>query len=275
VSLDEPGAHRDAGRRVVAFLVSLLVPGTGQLVFAHSLHGVAWFVLCLLAILSMPVSQVIGLAVFVGARLPAALLAAFTPRSRILYPPWRRVALGWSAMFGFAALFWFAVESSYLADVAVEGATMAPTLLPGDRVVVAKAVYAVRLPFAGTALARPAEPAAGDLVMLRRSGRHACKRVIGVAGDKVAIRGGLVHVNGIPAPQSHALIADDVPEDFLETEVPPGQLFVLSDDRRTRDDSRSFGPVRAEDVVGKVSFVWWSRDAGGAVRWGRVGTSLR
>jgi signal peptidase I len=274
VSPGEPGAHRDAGRRVVAFLVSLLVPGTGQLVFARSMHGVAWFVLCLLAILSMPVTQVIGLAVFVGARLPAALLAAFTPRSRILYPPWPRVVLGWGAMFGFAALFWLAVESSYLADAAVEGGTMAPTLLPGDRVVVAKAVYAVRLPFAGTTLARPAEPAAGDLVMLRRNGRQACKRVIGVAGDKVAVRGGVVHVNGIPAP-SYPVIADDVPEDLLETEVPAGHLFVLSDDRRTRDDSRSFGPVRAEDVVGKVSFVWWSRDEGGRIRWRRLGTSLR
>jgi signal peptidase I len=275
VSPGEPGAHRDAGRRTIAFLVSLLVPGTGQLVFARSMHGVAWFVLCLLAVLSMPVTQVIGLAVFVGARLPAALLAAFTPRSKVLYPPWRRVALGWGAMFGFAGLFWLAVESSYLADAAVEGAAMAPTLIPGDRVVVAKAVYALRLPFAGTTLTRPAEPAAGDLVLLRRNGRQVCKRVIGVAGDKVAVRGGVVHVNGIPAPQSYQVIADDVPEDFLEAEVPPDQLFVLSDDRRTRDDSRSFGPVRVDDVMGKVAFVWWSKDEGGRIRWGRVGTSVR
>jgi len=294
----DPGAHRDVGRRIVALLAGLLVPGTGHFVFAGWGAGLGWFAANLVAVLSLPVGGVATLALFLGLRLLTAALGAFMSRSKILYPPWRTVLLGWAGLFGFTLLFAAVARDIYLADVAVPGAAMLPTVAPGDRLVVSRAVYALRVPFSGIVIAHPAAPMPGDVVFLRLRDRAIVRRVVAVAGDRVALQGGLLQVNGLTAQQtdqrplplpgppgpavpvaredlggeSHDLVVH--PEDLAETVVPPGTIYVLADDRRVHDDSRAFGPVRLEDVQGKVAMVWWSADRAGP-RWERIGSSMR
>lgn len=111
------------------------------------------------------------------------------------------------------------------------------------------------------------------------------KRIIALPGDHVRLRGGEVAVNGkplatgpntesedgrswhtIPAPAKASTTADQLV-------VPPGQVFVLGDNRGDSVDSRVFGTVPMEDVVGKARQVWFSIGKQG-VRWHRLGARL-
>jgi signal peptidase I len=55
--------------------------------------------------------------------------------------------------------------------------------------------------------------------------------------------------------------------------VPPGHVFVLGDNRQNSSDSRAWGPVPLENVVGEVAYIWWSSGRDG-IAWGRLGRSV-
>jgi signal peptidase I len=119
------------------------------------------------------------------------------------------------------------------------------------------------------------------------------KRVIGLPGDRVQVRGNEIWVNG----KSLKVRQDAIPNGLQVTEsagdgqwqviwaaanenahetnvtVPPGQVFVLGDNRSATTDSRIFGTVPLQDVIGKARQVWLSYNAAG-VRWGRLGKVL-
>ncbi len=89
----------------------------------------------------------------------------------------------------------------------IPSASMAPSLLVGDHVVVSKLSYGLRLPLADGWIARWSEPRRGDVVVFanpRDPDRAYVKRVVGVPGDVVELRGQVVHVNGVPQPRQPA-----------------------------------------------------------------------
>jgi hypothetical protein len=127
----------------------------------------------------------------------------------------------------------------------VAGESMRPTLRDGDWVLTDRLAYGVRLPFAGTWLLRWSEPRRGDVVVLLSpvDGRRLVKRVVAVPGD--------------PLP------GDSRPG----ATVPPGQYFVRGDGARSLD-SRAFGCVPRERILGRVVGVALSFD-GCRPRWRR------
>lgn len=119
----------------------------------------------------------------------------------------------------------------------VEGRSMEPTLAAGDRLLV-----------------RPVRPfalAKGDVVILpdpRAPGRATVKRVVGLPGERVELRGGRLHVDGVA--QIEPYVAARWGEDLCV--VPAGHLYLLGDNRRGSTDSRTYGPVpvvRVDAVV--------------------------
>lgn len=139
------------------------------------------------------------------------------------------------------------VRGHVLGTYRVASGSMAPTLCVGDQVLVDKTV-------AGAELER------GDLAVVTPPGseQFVVKRVIGVPGDRVAIRDALLFVNGRRATEpyvDHSLI------DALfygPKTVPRASLIVMGDDRATSIDSRDYGPVRFADVQGTVLLRLWS-----------------
>lgn len=167
----------------------------------------------------------------------------------------------------------------------VPSGSMQPTLLVGDRIVVDKLAYDVKLPFVGTRLATRSDPAPGDIVTCRSpaDGKRLVKRVVAVPGDLVEMRDNRLVVNGRPLDYRpadvgplRALVGDDAVgwdfaveglpghphvvalagggrrPDLREFRVPAGQYFLLGDNRDRSADSRWFGFVARDDIAGKV-----------------------
>ena len=83
------------------------------------------------------------------------------------------------------------------------------------------------------------------------------KRVIGLPGDTVEGRDGIVYINGQPLAEPYVKEPDVPIPPFGPVEVPIDSLFVMGDNRRASQDSRSFGPIPVEDVVGKAFVIIW------------------
>lgn len=129
----------------------------------------------------------------------------------------------------------------------VEGSSMYPTLQETERLMVNKVVYHFD------------EPKVGDIVVFEyEPGRDFIKRVVGVPGDRVAIRDGQLFVNNSALYEPY-LANDTEMYDFGPVEVPPGNLFVLGDFRHHSMDSRDprVGFVSEEFLKGRAFFVFW------------------
>jgi signal peptidase I len=140
----------------------------------------------------------------------------------------------------------------------VFGQSMEPNLHTDQRLVVEKISY--------NRLWHVRGPQRGDVVVLRLGNESELliKRVIGLPGDRVEIRGGRVFINGRPLTEPY--LSQPTNGDYGPVDVPPLSLFVLGDNRGFSNDSRSFGPVSLDNVVGRAWFSYWPPGQWGLVR---------
>ena len=128
----------------------------------------------------------------------------------------------------------------------VEGVSMEPTLQTGQQLVIEKISY------------RFQNPTHGDIVVIkldRSYNPYLVKRVIATEGDVVEIRNGRLYLNG--QMQEEKNITSMTSRDYATTVVPPGHLFVLGDNRDASNDSRYFGMVPIESLVGRALASYW------------------
>jgi signal peptidase I len=178
----------------------------------------------------------------------------------------------------------------------VPTSSMAPTLLPGDFIFAFKLPYGIKIPLSQTKLIVTA-PDRGDVVVFSFPDQPRIsyvKRAIGLPGDRVEIKNGILFVNehefkqqtqdyevsGLPdvdgfdvalelAPEgSHKILIrkQGAGKNFGPLIVPPKEVFLLGDNRDTSDDSRYWGTVPFEKLDGKVQIIWLSLDW--IQRWG-------
>jgi signal peptidase I len=139
------------------------------------------------------------------------------------------------------------LRGNVLSSYRVDSGSMEPTLCAGDRVLVDKRVSAADL-------------RRGDLVVAAApdDGRLVVKRVVGLPGDRVAIRDALLFVNGERVAEPYV---DHRSIDALfygPKVVPARQIWVMGDNRAESIDSRDYGGVRYSSVQGRVLVRWWS-----------------
>ena len=106
----------------------------------------------------------------------------------------------------------------------------------------------------------------GDIVAfrhIRAAPSVYLKRVIGLPGEQITIAGGKVQVNGAPLAEPYVRFTDR--RSFPTVTVPPRSYYVLGDNRANSDDSRDWGFVQAEDIVGKAVLAVWPPSRVGAL----------
>lgn len=171
-----------------------------------------------------------------------------------------------------AAAVFFLVQAT-LHSYRVEGESMSPNLTDGQRLMVNKAIYfhlgdgaARLLPFLkrenGAAyFFRP--PQTGDVVVLRPPvdpGRRYVKRVIATPGQTVEIKAGKVYLNGTPLDEPYIIQSNDGQTPRFNRPplvIPPGEYYVLGDNRGNSSDSRFWGTVPYQNIVGEAWLSYW------------------
>jgi signal peptidase I len=195
-------------------------------------------------------------------------MSPLEPRRRL---PWLREAV---TVLGFVAA--VVTTRSSLADhYQVPTGSMTPTILVGDRVVVSKLSYGLRLPFSDIRLFDLGGPGRGEVAVLRspENGSTLIKRVVAVPGDRVAVRGGRLWINHAPVPierddratveilgqRAHAVsLEGSGGPDFGPARLRENDYLVMGDNRGNSHDGRSFGLVGREAFLGRALGVFWS-----------------
>jgi signal peptidase I len=147
------------------------------------------------------------------------------------------------------------VRAYVVQQFAVEGESMRTTLENGDRVLVNRLSYRLH------------DPRRGDVVVLKRFDtpntpeRDLIKRVIGLEGERVRVTNCVVYINDQPLrePYLDAAVqqADGCGQDQAEITVPENSVFVLGDHRGKSSDSRVFGPVPFDLLIGRAFVIIW------------------
>ena len=171
------------------------------------------------------------------------------------------------------ALFLVLVIQSAVQNYRVEGPSMEPLLLSGDRVVVSKVVYteidaeraAGYLPVVSAEIDQKWHPlgelAYGDVIVFkwpRDPSQNFVKRVIGLPGDHIKIELGTVFVNDEPIEEPY--VEYTLRQSLNERVVEPRSYYVMGDNRAQSDDSRHWGSVPIDHVIGKVWAAYWPAD---------------
>ena len=191
----------------------------------------------------------------------------------------------------------------------IPSGSMMPTLVEGDFILVNKFTYGIRLPVSDTKFIDVSAPERGDVVVFRApattEGTPYIKRVIGLPGDKIDYREGSVFVNDKKIEQlpqgtyvgedaarqytgtlkfeellpgaSHEILREERGLNFRRTSwtVPAEHYFVMGDNRDNSSDSRVWGFVPDENLIGKAFVIWLNYDVGYWPRISRIGTIIR
>ena len=174
--------------------------------------------------------------------------------------------------------FIYLLLQSTVVNFQVQGISMLPSLEDTDRVLVNKVVYSTvnmervsrflpwvdreepwfpfHAPERGDVIVFrfPGNPDENSVKQKKQEEQNFVKRVIGVPGDTVEIRERLVYVNGVPLDEPHVSTCFG---QWCDVTVGDNQYYVLGDNREQSDDSRSWGMVPEEDIIGRVWLSYW------------------
>jgi signal peptidase I len=162
------------------------------------------------------------------------------------------------------AVMFYAIINLATVRVVVDGPSMRPTLASGEWIIINRLAYKLGAPQRGDVIVflPPTNAQTDDLI----------KRIIGLPGETVEIRSGKIYVDGAQLTEEYAK-GKSFPDNRWD--LGPDQLFVMGDNRELSLDSRSFGPIRAETVVGKSLLIVWPPAEWGPLDWRSSGVLVR
>lgn len=202
----------------------------------------------------------------------------------------------------------FVLRSFVVEPFRIPSGSMLPSLHIGDFILVNKFIYGVRLPVIDKKIVDVSKPERGEVMVFRfphDESINYIKRVVGLPGDQIEYKDKQLIINGeviarIAAPDdvlehtargaatighfeetlgeiNHSILTDsNKPSTNMRFSVPDGHYFVMGDNRDYSNDSRYWGFVPEENIIGKAFFIWFSWDSsdGGGVNWSRIGDSI-
>ncbi|MBN8555762.1 MAG: signal peptidase I [Deltaproteobacteria bacterium] len=210
--------------------------------------------------------------------------------------PWRKFFDEWVVTLGLAFAVAFFFRTTIASPRHIPTGSMIPTIKIGEFIFVGMFTYDWHIPFTRKSLVERGQPQHGDIVVFEYPldpDKDYIKRVIAIPGDTVEVRDKRVILNGKPlelepvkdqqilrdlepkynpelmslfrekiADSSHYVVHmnDRISRDLEPTTVPPNSFFVMGDNRDDSQDSRYWGMVPREKLLGKAGFIWFSFD---------------
>jgi len=165
--------------------------------------------------------------------------------------PSRRAIIEWVAILAAAVLAAFLLRAFVVQPYFIPSASMEPTLMVGDKVLVNKLAYDFHSIHRGDVVVfkRPPHDYSANITDL-------IKRVIGLPGDSISANGGSVDINGHPLKEPW-LPKGVTTSNFGPVTIPAGEYFVMGDNRGDSDDSRDIGPISKNLIVGRAFVIVW------------------
>lgn len=171
----------------------------------------------------------------------------------------------------------FAARSSLADHYLVPTGSMENSLIPGDRVLVDKTAYGLRIPFTKIDLFSVGQPLPGEIAVFDspKDGILLIKRIVAIEGDYVELRGGKLWVDGLPQSvpsqinierygerEAHLNLRDGGGPDIGGLLVPENMVLVLGDHRGNSFDGRFFGLIAERELYGRAIGVYYRRGEG-------------
>ncbi|MBU4377051.1 MAG: signal peptidase I [Candidatus Omnitrophica bacterium] len=158
------------------------------------------------------------------------------------------------------------IRTFFIQAFKIPSGSMRPTLLEGDKIMVNKLLYGPKIPFINYKLPGLREPMRGDIVVFEYPEdrkKDFIKRLIAVGGETIEISNGNIVINGKPIegpPEILKAYYYDRGHYGVEGNavvVPEDSYFVLGDNSASSRDSRYWGFVSRDDIIGRAMFIWW------------------
>jgi len=218
----------------------------------------------------------------------------------------------WIEPFLIAAVVALFIRQFVVEAFKIPSGSMIPTLTIGDHLLVNKFIYGPRIPFTDTRIFAWKEPKRGEIIVFKypeNETKNFIKRVVGLPGDKLEIKNGKLFINEQPVPLSERLLPQDNVQEagmasfnnpkqydeqlgmvrhrlqylhdqagfnFGPVLVPEESVFVMGDNRDNSQDSRVWGFVKFNKILGRALIIYWSWDGDDRwVRWERIGSLIK
>jgi signal peptidase I len=221
----------------------------------------------------------------------------------------KKLTVFWKA-WGYSLFIGVLIATSFKSSIAdwniVPTGSMKPTIVEGDRIFINKLAYDLKVPLTTWHIAQWSNPQRGDIVVFYspKDNMRLVKRVVGLPGDRISMREDVLYINGRPlkyddiahppsiraagryflkehlGSRNHPItIIPSYPamRSFTSVTIPAGKYFMMGDNRDNSADSRYFGFVARDRIVGKATAIVISLNADDyyAPRWKRFFTKLQ
>lgn len=192
----------------------------------------------------------------------------------------------------------FIIRSFVIQAFKIPSGSMLDTLKIGDHLLVNKFIYGVRLPFSNTPVVPVSKPDFQDIIVFEfpeNESKDFIKRVIGIPGDTILIKNKKVYRNGQELSEAYAqytsneIFQGSYPmtkwpphrydprcrDNLGPIKVPEDKYFVMGDNRDESFDSRFWGFVDYDQLLGEALVIYWSWNGLTNIRWSRIGNTVR
>ncbi len=157
------------------------------------------------------------------------------------------------------------IRTFFIQAFKIPSGSMRMTLIEGDRLIVNKLRYGAKIPWTNKRLPGFKKPQRGDVVVFRYPGdpkRDFIKRLIASGGETVEIKEGKILINGKlidhpPLSSIYYYNRGEYGQMNKPTFIPPGYCFVMGDNSASSHDSRFWGFVKEEEIIGRAELIYW------------------
>lgn len=178
-------------------------------------------------------------------------------------PEKKDVAMEWIKSIVIALILALIVRAMVVQAFRIPTESMKATLLRGDFLLVNKFIYGSQIPFTDIRLPKVRGPKRGDVIVFKHptENKDYIKRCVGLPGDKIELKNDVLYVNDQPVDEPYKLLETSYVghrSNFGPVKVPPGNLFMMGDNRHNSSDSRVWGMLPMKYLKGKAMVIYFS-----------------